>query len=745
MDAHFLSTNAHSQFVSDGATTDSRETAWTTINHGSQTDRQSSQQHSARSQGSSKQQQQHNVPQVYRLRLRTSQVAKQSQSVSQSSEWDPSSEAESTPSTTAFRQSGSAFSRGTTERRYSLLSNERRSTSSSSNRDSLPSSPSSEGPTPFQSPRQSTIRRLVNRTPSGRSVQSNPQARIYDSKELNLSMTLSRDDLRNALEAFTSDAVAKQVEQGYDPVAAVRQPTIVVSDDNAERLPASKMSSMLEGLYPLKDTTHIMRQSDEISTLSAFGVIETKGYLLDNRGSVVTISGTSSTPAVDAAVGGLATISGAPGTAGRVTGNGWTSGAGAASSGAASQAANANMGSPSSSSGAVSDSIGAMDGLANARRTSTSTQGSDGAGRRRWSLPASEFLAKTSTQGPSCDQGSLDTTGGSITSVTHTQTATSSFLMSPPTSHVQSIHSQPNTTHTSRSSVNSRQTTTRRSINRMRLANMSSSGDSFRSLSGFAGSANSTSLAHVRGILKNSVTATSSSIASPAEQMDPGLVIDFGGQVQMNAMPMLEQRHPMYSSLASSMNRGSQASVPAGGILSSQDSISQYASAVASTGTSLESRGSAHQQTPFQSLDRPSDSIAQELGRELPEMERRLMQRMRPAVYFVGEFIIRKHDIGKQMYFLSKGKVEVVSGDGKVQYSIINRGSFFGELGDLDDVMKDFPAISERFQQVVASRMEEVNQKRATARRAKVNFAGPAAMQRVTEEEEFLSGRKTKQ
>ena len=66
---------------------------------------------------------------------------------------------------------------------------------------------------------------------------------------------------------------------------------------------------------------------------------------------------------------------------------------------------------------------------------------------------------------------------------------------------------------------------------------------------------------------------------------------------------------------------------------------------------------------------------------ELPEFEKRLKMKMTSGVYMKGEFIIRKHDIGKEMYFLSRGKVEVLSSDGKTQYSVIHSGSFFGASG----------------------------------------------------------------
>ncbi|RKO86798.1 hypothetical protein BDK51DRAFT_48923 [Blyttiomyces helicus] len=82
----------------------------------------------------------------------------------------------------------------------------------------------------------------------------------------------------------------------------------------------------------------------------------------------------------------------------------------------------------------------------------------------------------------------------------------------------------------------------------------------------------------------------------------------------------------------------------------------------------------------LRSPTQPPPPIGGDIARELPLFELKLKKSMTPAIFIKGEFIIRKHEIGRQMYFLSKGTVEVVSADGMTQYSIINRGSFFGRF-----------------------------------------------------------------
>ncbi|KAI8812246.1 hypothetical protein BJ742DRAFT_51606 [Cladochytrium replicatum] len=72
-------------------------------------------------------------------------------------------------------------------------------------------------------------------------------------------------------------------------------------------------------------------------------------------------------------------------------------------------------------------------------------------------------------------------------------------------------------------------------------------------------------------------------------------------------------------------------------------------------------------------------NLRNELLREMPRFEVAIKQYMVPEVYHAGQYIIKKHEIGKEMYFIVTGKVEVVSGDGSTVYSTIHKGSFFGE------------------------------------------------------------------
>ncbi len=46
------------------------------------------------------------------------------------------------------------------------------------------------------------------------------------------------------------------------------------------------------------------------------------------------------------------------------------------------------------------------------------------------------------------------------------------------------------------------------------------------------------------------------------------------------------------------------------------------------------------------------------------------------------------------MYFISRGEVEVVSGDGKTVFAVLKEGSYFGEIALLFAVLKSSIDIS---------------------------------------------------
>lgn len=63
-----------------------------------------------------------------------------------------------------------------------------------------------------------------------------------------------------------------------------------------------------------------------------------------------------------------------------------------------------------------------------------------------------------------------------------------------------------------------------------------------------------------------------------------------------------------------------------------------------------------------------------------PALIEEIVTNLRAVVYLPGDHIVRKGEVGEDMYFISQGSVKVVSEDGKEVYAILGTGSFFGEM-----------------------------------------------------------------
>lgn len=53
-----------------------------------------------------------------------------------------------------------------------------------------------------------------------------------------------------------------------------------------------------------------------------------------------------------------------------------------------------------------------------------------------------------------------------------------------------------------------------------------------------------------------------------------------------------------------------------------------------------------------------------------------------------GEVVFRRGDVGEAMFFLTRGRVEVVAKDGQTQLATLNEGSYFGELAILKEIRR---------------------------------------------------------
>uniref|UniRef100_A0A8D0LCE4 Cyclic nucleotide gated channel subunit alpha 4 n=1 Tax=Sphenodon punctatus TaxID=8508 RepID=A0A8D0LCE4_SPHPU len=70
-----------------------------------------------------------------------------------------------------------------------------------------------------------------------------------------------------------------------------------------------------------------------------------------------------------------------------------------------------------------------------------------------------------------------------------------------------------------------------------------------------------------------------------------------------------------------------------------------------------------------------------------------LVLKLRPQVYSPGEYVCKKGDIGREMYFIREGRLAVVGDDGVTQYAVLGEGLYFGEISIIN--IKGNPALTD--------------------------------------------------
>lgn len=63
---------------------------------------------------------------------------------------------------------------------------------------------------------------------------------------------------------------------------------------------------------------------------------------------------------------------------------------------------------------------------------------------------------------------------------------------------------------------------------------------------------------------------------------------------------------------------------------------------------------------------------------------RQLVLRLRPQVFGPGEFVCRRGDVGREMYFIREGRLAVLAADGVTQLAVLGEGLYFGEISLID-------------------------------------------------------------
>ncbi|MDA3940561.1 MAG: ion transporter [Spirochaetia bacterium] len=135
------------------------------------------------------------------------------------------------------------------------------------------------------------------------------------------------------------------------------------------------------------------------------------------------------------------------------------------------------------------------------------------------------------------------------------------------------------------------------------------------------------------------------------------------------------------------------------------------------------------------------------------EFIKETIMNLRPVVYTPGDYIVTAGELGFDMFFISKGNVDVVSADGSTIYATLSDGHFFGEIALLlsmprtasiiakgycdlysldketfEKILARYPAFAETIRELAETRRNEIN----AAKMKKENQNKPASEQKYS-------------
>jgi len=148
------------------------------------------------------------------------------------------------------------------------------------------------------------------------------------------------------------------------------------------------------------------------------------------------------------------------------------------------------------------------------------------------------------------------------------------------------------------------------------------------------------------------------------------------------------------------------------------------------------------------------------------DLIREIVLNLTPVVFTPGDYIVKTGEVGFQMYFISRGSVDVLSADEQTVYATLTSGQFFGEIALLlsmprtatirareycdlyrldketfDAVIQRHPEFAERINELAEKRKAE-SEALSKAARAK---QADASVKEIPEEIEDIQGERTGQ
>ncbi|KAK3726876.1 hypothetical protein QZH41_005354 [Actinostola sp. cb2023] len=139
--------------------------------------------------------------------------------------------------------------------------------------------------------------------------------------------------------------------------------------------------------------------------------------------------------------------------------------------------------------------------------------------------------------------------------------------------------------------------------------------------------------------------------------------------------------------------------------------------------------------------------------------------------YLIGDYVCRKGEVGREMYIVNRGKLEVVSERGTKIFAALEAGSYFGEISllcmssagnrrtasvrsvgytelfclsknDLTEVLNEYPSIKEKIEKVALQKLENDKRRISTKAFTATNIQVASIQGQVIEEKEFTKLKK---